>query len=77
MAAQGPSLNKLTADVSSGWLGKVWCGGPCFHKLKIVQTLFIKQMAFVSLVPRLFGGVMADNIVYPKFSKSIILIKKS
>ena len=44
MAAQGPSLNKLTADVSSGWLGKVWCGGPCFHKLKIVQTLFIKRI---------------------------------
>ena len=59
MSAQDPCFDKLTADVSSGWLGKVWCGGPCFHKLKIVQTLFIKRIAFVSLVPR-FGGVMAD-----------------
>ena len=27
-------------------LEKVWCGGLCFHKLKIVQTLFTKGMAF-------------------------------
>ena len=45
-SAQGPCFNKLTTDVSSGYLGKVWWGEPCFHKLKIVQTHFTKQMDF-------------------------------
>ena len=30
-------------------LGKVWWGGSFFHKLKIVQTLFTKWMAFTYL----------------------------
>ena len=46
MSAQVPCFLKLTDDVRFDKLGKVWCGVPCFLKLKIVQTLFTKQMAF-------------------------------
>ena len=49
MSAQGLCFHKLTADVSSGSLEKVWWEGPCFHKLMIVQTLFTKRMAFIKI----------------------------
>ena len=48
-SAQGSCFHELTADVSCGYLGKVWWGGSCFHKLNIVQTLFTKWMAFISI----------------------------
>ena len=45
-SAQGSCFHKLTADV-----GKVWWGGSFFHKLKIMQTLFTKWMAFNNHLP--------------------------
>ena len=38
MSAQVPCFLKLTADVSSGYLEKLWWGVPCFLKLKIVPN---------------------------------------
>ena len=45
-SAQGSCFHKLRADVSSGYLGKVWWEQSFFHKLKTMQTLFTKWMAF-------------------------------
>ena len=48
-SAQESFFHKLTADVSSGWLRKVWWEGSIFHKLKIVQTVFTKRMTFSNI----------------------------
>ena len=45
-SAQRSCSHKMTADVSSGQLGKVWLEGFLFQKMEIVQTLLTKGMGF-------------------------------
>ena len=38
-SAQGSCFHKMTADISCGWLGKVWWGGSLFQKMKITESV--------------------------------------